>query len=77
MEALQAATLNAAEFSGKLKDFGTIAVGKIADMVMLEANPLDDIRNTTKISGVILNGVFYNKQALSKMLKKMKQISGN
>jgi imidazolonepropionase-like amidohydrolase len=78
MAALQAATINAVEFSGKSKDFGTIAVGKIADMVLLEANPLEDIRNTTKISAVILNGVFYDKQALAKMLTNMQQnSSGN
>ena len=47
MEALQTATLNPARFLGKENDMGTVAKGKIADLVLLDANPLNDIRNTT------------------------------
>lgn len=50
MEALQAATRNAAEFSDRLETLGTVEVGKIADLVLLDENPLDAISNTTKIS---------------------------
>ena len=56
MEALQAATRNPARHLGRLQDMGTIETGKLADMVLLDANPLDDIRNTRKISLVILRG---------------------
>jgi hypothetical protein len=59
MEALQTATLNPARYFGTLKDMGTIEPGKFADMVLLNANPLDDIRNTRKISLVILRGHVY------------------
>jgi imidazolonepropionase-like amidohydrolase len=56
MEALQAATLKPAEFLGRRAGQGTIEVGKRADLVLLDANPLDDIHNTQKIHAVIING---------------------
>ena len=56
MEALQTATRNPARYLGKLQDMGTVEPGKLADLVLLDANPLDDIRNTRKISLVVLKG---------------------
>jgi imidazolonepropionase-like amidohydrolase len=56
MEALQTATRNPARYLGKLQDMGTLEPGKLADLVLLDANPLDDIRNTRKISLVVLKG---------------------
>jgi cytosine/adenosine deaminase-related metal-dependent hydrolase len=56
MEALQTATRNPARYFGKLQDMGTLEPGKLADLVLLDANPLDDIRNTRKISLVVLRG---------------------
>ena len=73
MEALQAATLNAATFLGKQSDYGTIQKGKVADVVLLEANPLDDIANTQKIRGVVVAGRFLDQAALSRMLESAKK----
>jgi len=50
-------------------DFGRIAVGKRADMVLLGANPLDDIRNTTLIEGVILRGRWVQRDELDEILE--------
>lgn len=72
MQALQAATKNAAEFSNKLDVLGTVEEGKIADLVLLDANPLIDIRNTTMISTVILNGRVYGREMLDAMLETAK-----
>jgi hypothetical protein len=68
MEALQAAILNPARFLGELVSQGTIERGKIANLVLLEANPLEDIRNTRRINAVIINGKYLSKTALQKML---------
>ncbi|HZS27481.1 MAG TPA: amidohydrolase family protein [Candidatus Angelobacter sp.] len=56
MQALETATRNPAKFLGKLDSTGTIEPGKSADLLLLNANPLDDIRNTRRISAVILQG---------------------
>jgi imidazolonepropionase-like amidohydrolase len=69
LEALQTATLNPAQFFGMQEQLGTIEKGKIADLVFLDGNPLDDIRNTQKVSGVILNGRFYSRSDLQKILQ--------
>lgn len=56
MEAIQSATLNAAQYQNLSKSFGTIEKGKIADLILLDANPLKDIRNIRKINAVIFDG---------------------
>ena len=68
MEALQSATLNPARYLGRDQDLGTIEVGKIADLVLLDANPLDDIANTQRIRAVVVNGRFLDRTALDLML---------
>jgi imidazolonepropionase-like amidohydrolase len=68
MEALQAATLNPARFLGREKDLGTVEKGKIADLVLLDASPLDDIGNTRKIDSVVFGGKLLPKAELQKML---------
>jgi imidazolonepropionase-like amidohydrolase len=65
-EAIQAATRVPAEFL-RLSDAGTIQQGKRADLVLLSANPLDDIRNTTKIDAVVLRGQFLDRAHLDAM----------
>jgi imidazolonepropionase-like amidohydrolase len=68
MEALQTATINPAKLLGKLDSLGTVEKGKLADLVLLEANPLDDIRNTEKINAVVVNGRVVAKSELQMML---------
>ncbi len=68
LQALQAATFNPAKFLGLEKSLGTIERGKIADLVLLDANPLDNINNTRKINAVILNGRLLDRKTLDKML---------
>ena len=68
-EALRAATLGAAEFLGRERELGSIEKDKIADLVLLDANPLEDIANTRKISAVIRSGKYLNQAALDKLLR--------
>jgi imidazolonepropionase-like amidohydrolase len=75
MEALQTATLNPARFLGREKDFGSIAPGKLADLVLLDANPLEDIRNTTKINSVVSNGRLLDRNALDQRLTQVQAIA--
>lgn len=67
--ALQAATRNPALFLGIADKFGSVAPGKVADLVLLDADPLQDIHNTTKISEVFLSGKEFNRAALNELLK--------
>jgi len=71
--ALQAATLNPALFLDATDKYGSVARGKIADLVLLDADPLKDIHNTTKISEVFLNGKEYDRAALDHILKNAQQ----
>jgi imidazolonepropionase-like amidohydrolase len=68
MQALQSATRDAAQYLGLLDSLGTIEKGKIADLVLLDANPLAEISNTRKINAVVLGGKLISKQELDKML---------
>ncbi len=75
MQALQAATLTPARVLNKVEDFGMVASGKVADLVLLDANPLDDIRNTQRISAVIMGGQFLNRTDLDALLREAEQIA--
>ena len=68
VEVLKAATLDAAEFHGRTADFGSIEAGRVADLVLLSANPLAAIQNTLKIDGVILGGRYMDRTALDALL---------
>jgi imidazolonepropionase-like amidohydrolase len=74
MEALQAATRNPARYLGSLHSFGTVEKGKTADLVLLDANPLDDIRNTTRISGVIVGDRYFPRATLDDMLAQIEKL---
>ena len=67
MQALQAATRNPGEYLG-FADTGTIEKGKRADLVLLEANPLADIKNTRKIQSVVLAGRYFSRADLDRLL---------
>ncbi len=68
IEALQTATINPARFLEKADNYGTVEKGKAADLVLLDANPLDDIRNTRRITAVIANGRYYPRAQLDRIL---------
>jgi imidazolonepropionase-like amidohydrolase len=68
MDAIQAATHGAAVFLGREKESGTVETGHAADLVMLNANPVENIANTRKVWAVIRNGGYYDRAALDTLL---------
>ena len=75
LEALQTATRNPALYFGTQKDMGTIEEGKFADLVLLDADPLEDIHNTQAIAAVVLKGRLFSRQDLDAMLERVSQMS--
>ena len=71
LEVLQAATIVPAQYSHLENRLGSVEMGKLADLIILSENPLVDIANTEKITGVILNGTYYDEDAL----KNLKEIT--
>lgn len=67
LQALQTATLNPAVYFGKTADWGTVAPGKVADLVLLSRNPLADIANTRSIVAVVADGRYYAPRELDRM----------
>jgi imidazolonepropionase-like amidohydrolase len=68
MEVLQAATFNPVKYLGREKDLGSIQPGKLADLVLLDADPLQDIHNTRKIHAVFANGRLFDRPTLDRLL---------
>ena len=68
LAALQAATRNAAQSMGQLDRRGTVEVGKIADLVLLDADPIADIHNTRSVRAIVLNGKLYPRESLDARL---------
>ena len=66
-DALMAATRNAAECLGLLSEHGTVETGKVADLVILDGNPLRDITHTQRIAGVVKGGRLFDRPTLSAM----------
>jgi imidazolonepropionase-like amidohydrolase/Tol biopolymer transport system component len=72
LQAIRSATLNGAQHLGMDKEIGSIENGKLADMIILDANPLDDIRNTEKIKFVIMNGRVYDAATMNETISREK-----
>ena len=65
--AIEAGTIAGAEYLGLAKDVGSIEVGKLADLIVLDANPLDDIRLSTKLRYVLVNGRLYESATMNEI----------
>ena len=76
LQSLQTATVNPAQFLG-IKDMGTIAPGTKANLVLLDANPVEDIANTKRISAVIMRGTLYRRNQLDELLNQSAQIAAS
>ncbi len=66
-DALRAATILGAEGIGLDEDLGSLEPGKLADLILLDANPLDDLRNTNTIRYVMMNGRLYEGDTLNEI----------
>ncbi len=69
---IKAATINAAHFFGKDTPWGSIEVGKQANLIMLESNPIENLESLRSIQGVMLRGKWFSKKAIDKKLELMK-----
>jgi hypothetical protein len=74
LDALRSATLNPARVLGLADSLGTVEVGKLADLVLLEADPLADIRNTQQIRAVVANGRLFRRPDLDRLLAKVETL---
>jgi imidazolonepropionase-like amidohydrolase len=73
LQALQAATINPAVFLLKSDQYGVVEPGHAADLVLLDANPVEDIRNTRRIFAVVVGGKYYSRRILDEMLDQVGQ----
>jgi len=73
--ALRTATTEPAAYLGITKTLGTVQAGKAADLVLLDANPLQDIHNTTKIAVVVRDGRVFERASLDQMLREVERIA--
>jgi imidazolonepropionase-like amidohydrolase len=76
LQSLQTATLNPAIYFGKTADLGTVAAGKIADLVVLARNPLVDIANTRSVMAVIADGRYYSARELDRLRLRIMELAG-
>lgn len=77
LEALQSATIIPAKFVGKDKDYGTVESGKIADLIILDKNPLENITSSKTINGVIMNGIYYDSDKINELKNFTESISSS
>jgi imidazolonepropionase-like amidohydrolase len=76
LQALQTATLNPALYFGKSAEWGTVAPGKAADLVVLAGNPLLDIANTRRVAAVVADGRYYSPRELDRMRLRIMELAG-
>lgn len=76
-DVLRSATITPATFFGLDASLGSIEIGKTASLVLLSANPLDDIANTTKITGVFNRGKYHDRKALDQLLAEAKTLAAS
>ena len=76
-QALQSGTVNAARYFGTASSTGTVSTGMRGDLLLLDANPLDSIENSSRISGVMLNGRWMSRQDLDKRLAELAKPEGS
>jgi imidazolonepropionase-like amidohydrolase len=74
-EALRTATINPARFLGWTDSLGVVATGKVADLVLLDGNPLQDIANTKRIRAVIQGGRLLDRSTLDRLLAHAKALA--
>lgn len=67
MQALQAATINGATYIGAGNDIGSLKVGKLADLIVLDKNPLEDIRNTETVKYTMVNGRLFDTETMNEI----------
>jgi imidazolonepropionase-like amidohydrolase len=72
-EILRSATINGAEYFGVLEKTSTVDAGKVADLVLLNDNPLDNIQAINNIHAVIAKGQYFDRKALDEMLQQAEQ----
>lgn len=77
LESLRTATLNPARYFEKSDVSGAVAPGMVADLVLLDGNPLADIRNTRRISAVVANGRYLDRAALDAMLANVAKLASS
>ena len=67
LQAIRCATMNGADYLGMSKEIGSLEAGKLADLIIMDANPMDDIRNSEKIKYVMLNGRLYDAETMNEI----------
>ena len=67
MEALKAATINGAEYIGVGDEIGSLVAGKLADLIVLDKNPLEDIYNTNSVTHTMVNGRLYDISTMNEI----------
>jgi imidazolonepropionase-like amidohydrolase len=72
LTALQTATVNSARYLGRESTLGTVVAGRQADLVLLDASPLEDIGNVRRTHAVITTGRFFDRSALDQLLTRAK-----